>query len=69
MFTRLGPGPVFAYDWLIATRRWQLYAVRAGFVCAILAGMVFVFRADPGNLGTGQTISRSELRATVSNSI
>ena len=28
---RLGPGPVFAYEWLTTTRRWQLYAVRATF--------------------------------------
>ena len=31
---RLGPGPVFAYEWLTTTRRWQLYAMRAGFVAS-----------------------------------
>ena len=29
---RLGPGPVFVYEWLTAARRWQPYAMRAGFV-------------------------------------
>ena len=32
MGSRLGPGPVFVYEWLTTTRRWQLYALRAGFV-------------------------------------
>jgi ABC-type transport system involved in multi-copper enzyme maturation permease subunit len=39
---RFGPGPVFVYEWLTTSRRWQLYASRAAFVCAILAGMIFV---------------------------
>jgi hypothetical protein len=34
-----GPGPVFVYEWLMTTRRWQLYALRAGFLAVILAGM------------------------------
>jgi ABC-2 type transporter len=58
---RLGAGPVFAYEWLLATRRWQLYAVRAGFVLVILAGMYFTLRAEPGAAGAGTTISRNEL--------
>ncbi len=44
---RLGPGPVFVYEWLTTTRRWQLYASRAAFVCAILAGMIVVSRTIP----------------------
>jgi ABC-type transport system involved in multi-copper enzyme maturation permease subunit len=36
---RLGPGPVFVYERLLARRRWQLYALRAGFLAVILAGM------------------------------
>jgi ABC-type transport system involved in multi-copper enzyme maturation permease subunit len=59
--TRLGPGPVFAYEWLTTTRRWQLYALRAGFVCAILAGMVFIFRADRSEIGAAQTASLQAL--------
>ncbi len=40
---RLGPGPVFAYEWLTTTRRWQLYGQRAAFVGIILIGMMFVW--------------------------
>src|SRR5271156_5076190 len=39
---RLGPGPVFAYEWLTTTRRWQVYALRALFIGLILFGMVIV---------------------------
>jgi ABC-type transport system involved in multi-copper enzyme maturation permease subunit len=53
--TRLGPGPVFAYEWLTTTRRWQLYALRAAFVCAILAGMVFILRMIEPATPAGQT--------------
>ncbi len=58
---RLGPGPVFAYEWLVTTRRWQLYAVRAGFVLAILVGMCFIVAVDRADPGMGSTISRNEL--------
>ena len=40
---RLGPGPVFVYEWLTAARRWQLYALRVLFVAAILVGLAFVW--------------------------
>jgi ABC-type transport system involved in multi-copper enzyme maturation permease subunit len=39
---RLGPGPVFAYEWLTTSRRWQPYAMRAGFVWLVLIGMAIV---------------------------
>ena len=42
MAIRLGPGPVFAYEWLTASRRWQVYALRAVFIALILAGMAIV---------------------------
>ncbi len=42
MGLRLGPGPVFAYEWLTTTRRWQVYALRALFIGLILAGMTIV---------------------------
>ena len=32
MRTRWGLGPVFVYEWLTASRRWQMYALRAVFV-------------------------------------
>ena len=46
MQARLGPGPVFVYEWLTTSRRWQLYASRAAFIGAILAGIIFVYRGQ-----------------------
>ena len=39
---RLGPGPVFVYEWLTTSRRWQPYAMRAVFVWLVLIGMAIV---------------------------
>jgi ABC-type Na+ efflux pump permease subunit len=36
---RLGLGPVFAYEWLAISRRWQIYAGRALFVATLLGAM------------------------------
>jgi ABC-type transport system involved in multi-copper enzyme maturation permease subunit len=60
---RLGPGPVFVYEWLTTSRRWQLYAMRAAFVCAILAGMLFVSRIQDRTTTAG---SRASLQALAS---
>ena len=35
-----GLGPVFAYEWLIASRRWQGYALRSAFVLFLLAALL-----------------------------
>ena len=43
MAFRGGLGPVFAYEWLTATRRWQMYAGRTAFVGVLLAGFIFVW--------------------------
>jgi ABC-type transport system involved in multi-copper enzyme maturation permease subunit len=58
---RLGPGPVFVYEWLTTSRRWQLYAMRAAFVCAILAGMIFVSRIQDRTTTTGSNVSLQAL--------
>lgn len=42
MGLRLGTGPVFAWEWLRASRRWQMYAARAAFVGILLVGLTFV---------------------------
>jgi ABC-type transport system involved in multi-copper enzyme maturation permease subunit len=39
---RLGLGPVFAYDWIVASRRWQGYAVRTLFAAILLAALIAV---------------------------
>jgi len=43
MAFRGGLGPVFAYEWLTATRRWQMYAGRTAFVGVLLIGLIFVW--------------------------
>jgi ABC-type transport system involved in multi-copper enzyme maturation permease subunit len=43
MRMRWGLGPVFFYEWLTASRRWQLYAVRALFVAILLGALSMVW--------------------------
>ncbi len=60
---RVGPGPVFVYDWLTTARRWQVYATRTAFVAIILVGMMIVWRNER-MLGTSsQTVSIQQLAA------
>lgn len=54
---RLGPGPVFAYEWLTRTRRWQLYAVRTGFLGLILAGLMVVWHEVVHHSRLDQSVS------------
>jgi ABC-type transport system involved in multi-copper enzyme maturation permease subunit len=58
---RLGPGPVFVYEWLTTSRRWQLYGLRAGFVGAILIGMMFVWHDSHRYSNAAQTVSIQSL--------
>src|SRR6516225_5533744 len=46
MAFRWGLGPVFAYEWLTATRRWQYYAGRSIYVGLLLAGLVVVWWSE-----------------------
>jgi ABC-type transport system involved in multi-copper enzyme maturation permease subunit len=54
MSSRWGLGPVFAFEWLTITRRWQLYAMRAGFVAIILAGMAMMWSAQEDVLNSSR---------------
>jgi len=56
MAIRVGPGPVFVYEWLTSSRRWQLYALRGGFVAAILVGMIFAWIDESSRHGSGQIV-------------
>jgi ABC-type transport system involved in multi-copper enzyme maturation permease subunit len=40
MAGRWGLGPVFFYEWLLTSRRWQVYAGRAAFVLVLLTAML-----------------------------
>jgi ABC-type transport system involved in multi-copper enzyme maturation permease subunit len=42
----VGPGPVFLYEWIIASRRWQGYALRSLFVLGLLAALVAMARGQ-----------------------
>src|SRR6516165_7198521 len=39
-------GPVFTFDLLTSSRRWQVYAARSVFVAGMLAGLVAVWWAE-----------------------
>jgi ABC-type transport system involved in multi-copper enzyme maturation permease subunit len=43
MLRRFGLGPVFVYESLLASRRWQVYAGRSLFVFVMLVGMAIVW--------------------------
>jgi ABC-type transport system involved in multi-copper enzyme maturation permease subunit len=49
MPARWGLGPVFAFEWLTASRRWQMYAVRALFVGLLFVAVLIVWfeKVDP----------------------
>lgn len=47
MGSRFGLGPVFAYEWLAQSRRWQFFATRSVFGLGLLAAMGVVWAADP----------------------
>jgi ABC-type transport system involved in multi-copper enzyme maturation permease subunit len=37
-----GPGPVFVYEWITASRRWQGYALRSLFVLGLLTALLVI---------------------------
>src|SRR5215469_10646384 len=43
---RWGLGPVFVYEWLLASRRWQMYAVRGLVVFVLLGALVLVWEVE-----------------------
>jgi ABC-type transport system involved in multi-copper enzyme maturation permease subunit len=43
----LGPGPVFVYEWITVSRRWQGYALRSLFVLGLMAALL-VMRISRG---------------------
>jgi hypothetical protein len=64
-----GPVPVFVYESIVATRRWQLYALRFLFVLGLLTGLAmcwymtgFMSQAARAN-GSGLTMRQLVLLA------
>jgi ABC-type transport system involved in multi-copper enzyme maturation permease subunit len=58
MTYRWGLGPVFFFEWLLASRRWQMYATRSLFVAILLIALLIV-----GSMSTSRqlTATRSDL--------
>ena len=46
-----GPGPVFAQEWLTASRRWQGYALRSLLVLLLLLGLSGVWLGSHDGAG------------------
>jgi ABC-type transport system involved in multi-copper enzyme maturation permease subunit len=65
MAMRWGLGPVFGYEWLMTSRRWQMYAGRALFVGFLLSAMVIVWWADEERNHIGQTVQQRMARMGV----
>ncbi len=55
MAARIGLGPVFAFEWLISSRRWRNYALRSLFVLGLLIAMGVVYQARSHRM-TGPTL-------------
>jgi ABC-type transport system involved in multi-copper enzyme maturation permease subunit len=52
----IGLGPVFALEWRLASRRWQFYAARGGFVIALLIGLWGVWSSyDSQQIGSSMS--------------
>src|SRR4051794_27182188 len=47
-------GPVFAYEWLVPSRRWQGFALRSGFVLFLLLALTVVWWKESNG---GQAVS------------
>ncbi len=58
---RLGPGPVFVYEWLTTARRWQPYALRALFIGAILIGLSLTWNQVTRYRNLGERASLAEM--------
>ena len=44
---RLGLGPVFAFEWIALSRRWQWYAMRSLFAAMLLAALIVILLNTP----------------------
>jgi hypothetical protein len=59
------PGPVFVYEWLVASRRWQHFALRSLFATALLIALGMAWHSAIG-FRAGWTIeAQAELARAV----
>ena len=61
MFSWACPGPVFVYEWLTASRRWQVYALRTLFLTSLLGALTVVWSSDQaaGKIASSASTIRS----------
>ncbi|WP_169974222.1 ABC transporter permease [Tautonia rosea] len=57
MARRIGLGPVFAFEWLMTSRRWQAYAMRSLTVLILLAAMTLVWFESYAGRSGGRELS------------
>src|SRR5215468_10073837 len=61
MAMRGWPGPVFAYEWLTASRRWQGYALRSLLVLLLLLGVSGVWLGSRDGTGDLSVQQRADI--------
>ena len=61
MAMRVGLGPVFAFEWLTASRRWQGYALRSSLVVLLLLGLSAVRLSSPDGEGELSVRQQAEM--------
>ena len=59
--SRFGTGPVFVYEWLVTTRRWQSYALRGVRFSHSRRNALHFARVERGIRPTGSCVSLQEL--------
>ncbi len=59
MTFRFGLGPVFAYEWLLASRRWQIYAMRSCLILCLGTGLGVVWYSHVRDLSLSLSASAS----------
>ena len=50
-------GPVFAYEWVRSSRRWQAYALRSSFVLLLLIALAYVWMNTRSNAPKSPTLA------------
>src|SRR4051794_23984455 len=50
----ISPGPVFAFEWLMMSRRWQTYAMRSTTVLLLLGAMGLVSLESGNRAASGE---------------
>src|SRR5262245_20427736 len=58
MARRVGLGPVFAFEWRMASRRWQAYAMRSLTVLLLLGAITLIWSGSPEARSAAVTIAQ-----------